>query len=118
MSANSPKSPPSRYGKIWIALGLLIILTPVGLLLPRIFGAGGAWGEWGIDEIKEKAGYIPEGLKKLSELWSAPLSDYSFTDWQSGIKHYAGYMLSGILGVAIVAALAYMLGKFLGKGEK
>ena len=52
--------------KFWIGLGVLAVLSPLGLLLPEHFKAGSAWGEWGIDEIQRLAGYVPVGLEKLS----------------------------------------------------
>ena len=61
--------------KLWIGIGLLAILSPIGLLLPAHFNAGAAWGEWGKDEIQKLVGYIPEGLNKLTSFWRAPLPD-------------------------------------------
>ena len=108
----------SKLRKLWIGIGILILLTPLGLILPRLFRSGGAWGEWGADEVRKIAGHLPEGLKKLSDLWSAPASGYGFTGWDKVMKAYLGYILSGILGVAIVIAVAYILGKILKKGER
>jgi len=34
-------------GKLWIGIGALIVLSPLGLILPDQFKAGSAWGEWG-----------------------------------------------------------------------
>ncbi|MFZ6017830.1 MAG: hypothetical protein ACOYU0_09610 [Nitrospirota bacterium] len=70
----SSKSIPTKSGqslkfkKLWIGIVILIILSPIGLAFPEFFKASGAWGEWGVDELKDIVGYIPEGLKKLSEL--------------------------------------------------
>lgn len=49
--------------KLWIGIGILILLSPLGLLLPEHFKAGDAWGEWGAGTFKELVGYIPQGLK-------------------------------------------------------
>ena len=49
-----------------IGMLLLIILTPLGLL-----AAGTAYGEWAPEELKERVGYVPPGLEKLSDLWHA-----------------------------------------------
>lgn len=108
----------SAYRRLWIGIGILILLAPIGLILPELFKAGGVWGEWRAEELKGKIGYVPEGLKKLSRLWSAPLSDYAFSGWGKGIKSYVAYILSGILGVSIVAAVSYILGKVLRKRQK
>ena len=48
----------SKFGKLWIGIAILIILSPVGLILPELLKAGGAWGEWGADEIEKIAGHI------------------------------------------------------------
>ncbi|MDD5354906.1 MAG: cobalamin biosynthesis protein, partial [bacterium] len=58
--------------KLWIGIVVLIVLSPLGLLLPEHFKAGNAWGEWGVDEMRKLVGYIPRGLAKLSGLWQAP----------------------------------------------
>lgn len=105
------------YSKLWVGIAILIFLAPIGLILSEIFNAGGSWGEWGADEIKDIIGYIPGGLKKLSDLWSAPFPEYAFTGWDKGIKSYIAYIISGILGVAAVAAAAYLLGYLLKRGK-
>lgn len=101
--------------KLWIGLVVMIILTPLGLL-----ASGTAWGEWGADEVKGLVGYVPKGLEKFSVLWHAPLPDYSFKGWEEApFLHSAfAYIISAVVGVAIVVALAYLLGKFLAKKEK
>ena len=32
--------------KLWIFIAVLVILTPIGLVLPAYFKSGPAWGEW------------------------------------------------------------------------
>ena len=91
----------------------MILLAPIGLILPEIFKAGGAWGEWGTDEAEKIIGYVPDGLKRLSKLWSSPITDYTFSGWETGVKSYIGYILSGIIGVALVIGLSILIGKFL-----
>ena len=105
--------------KLWIGLGGLAILSPIGLILPEKFKAGDAWGEWDAEKIKELVGYVPSGLKKLSSLWNAPLSDYSFKGWENmGMKHLSfAYILSAVIGIALCFGLAFLLGKFLAKKE-
>ena len=53
--------------KFWIGIAVLIVLSPLGLILPDHFKAGSAWGEWGADEMQKLVGYIPKGLEKLFE---------------------------------------------------
>jgi hypothetical protein len=104
-----------KYKKLWVGIALMVLLSPLGLMLPGFFGAGGAWGEWAPEELDKILGYIPEGLKRLSGLWNSPLADYAFRGWEEGIKGYAAYIVSGIAGVAFVALLSYIIGKMLSK---
>ena len=103
--------------KFWIGLAVLIILSPLGLLLPEHFKAGTAWGEWGADEVHKLVGYVPQGLAKLSALWNAPLPDYAFKGWEDkGLGHLSiGYILSAAIGIAVTAAAMFFIGKLLTK---
>ena len=100
--------------KFWIGLGVLVVLSPLGLLLPEHFKAGSAWGEWGVDEIQKLVGYIPKGLEKFSSLWSAPIPDYAFRGWEN--KPIA-YILSAVIGILICVGVVLILGKFLSRKE-
>ncbi|MBI5026090.1 MAG: PDGLE domain-containing protein [Nitrospirae bacterium] len=111
MESSKFKVKSSRYKKLWIGIGILILLAPLGLIIPELFKAGGAWGEWGMDEIEKIAGYVPHGLKKLSELWKAPIPDYAFSGWDKGLKSYIGYIFSGIIGAALVIGISMLIGK-------
>ncbi len=101
--------------KLWIGLGAMIVLSPLGLFLPDHFKAGDAWGEWGAEDVGGLVGYVPEGLKKLSEVWSAPFPDYAFRGWEEkGLTHLSlAYIVSGVVGAALVALLAWWVGKSL-----
>lgn len=103
--------------RLWLGIGILLFLAPAGLILPELFRAGGAWGEWGAEEVRDMTGYVPEGLKRLSELWSAPMPDYTVFGWDKGIASYAAYVLSGILGVVLVAAAAFLFGRLVGRNK-
>jgi len=105
----------SNHKRLWIGIGILILLSPLGIILPEIFKAGGAWGEWGLDEVEKIAGYVPQGFKKLSEIWKAPISDYAFSGWDTGLKSYIGYILSGIIGVALVIVISIFIGRILAR---
>lgn len=107
-----------KHRKLWIGIGTLIVLAPLGLILPDLFKAGGAWGEWGAEEIKGIVGYVPKGLKHISEYWSAPFSGYTFAGWNKGVKSYIAYILSGVAGVAIVVAASYVVGKILNRKKE
>jgi hypothetical protein len=103
--------------KLWIGLGILIALSPLGLLLPEHFKAGSAWGEWGIDEIQKLVGYIPLGLENLSGIWNAPIPDYAFKGWEEkGLPHLSfAYIISAVIGIAVTVALVLLIGKMLSK---
>ncbi len=104
-----------NYKKLWIGIGILILLSPLGIILPEIFKSGGAWGEWGVDEIEKIAGYVPKGLKKLSELWRSPIPDYSFSGWEGFLKSSIAYIISGIIGVGLVVLVSILIGRFLAR---
>jgi hypothetical protein len=105
--------------KLWIGIGILILLSPLGLVLPEHFKAGDAWGEWGTDGIKELAGYIPQGLEKLSSLWNAPIPDYAFKGWEEkGLGSLSlAYIASAIIGILITVCVVLLIGKLLSRKE-
>lgn len=106
--------------KLWTGLGVFILLSPLGLLLPDHFKAGSAWGEWGAEEVKTLVGYVPAGLEKLSALWNAPIPDYAFKGWESkglGALSFA-YVFSGLVGCGLVVAAVLILGKLLVKKQE
>jgi len=103
--------------KLWIGLVVLVILSPLGLILPEYFKAGAAWGEWGADEIESLVGYIPNGLKKLADLWNAPMPDYAFRGWEEkSLTHLSfAYIISAIVGIGVITLLIFLLGRFLAR---
>ena len=105
--------------KLWIGIGILALLSPLGLILPERFKAGDAWGEWGIEAFKEILGYVPAGLRKLSSLWSAPFSDYAFNGQQDkGLCQLGlGYIASAVIGILVIVCVAMLLSRFLNKGK-
>ena len=106
--------------KLWIGLLTLIVLSPLGLIIPARFQAGSAWGEWGADEMTKLVGYVPKGLEHLSSLWSAPMPDYAFKGWEEkGLTHLSfAYIISALLGTAIIFLGVLLIGKLLvKKGE-
>lgn len=106
-------------GKLWISLGLLALISPLGLYLPQKFQAGDAWGEWDNETLKNFVGYVPQGLKKLSALWHPPLPDYTLNGWsEKGLSHLSlTYILSALVGIALCVILAFVLGRVLRKKE-
>jgi hypothetical protein len=108
----------STIKKLWIGIGILALLSPLGLILPKMFGAKGAWGEWGLDELKKIAGFVPAGMKRLAETWKAPLPDYALPGQGQGpVVESFGYVVVAIIGVAFTAGLMYFLAKLLVRKE-
>jgi cobalt/nickel transport protein len=102
--------------KLWIGVGILALLSPLGIILPALFGAGGAWGEWSLGEMKKLVGYFPEGMRKLAHIWKSPMPDYTVPGQQPGLAiESLGYVLSAIVGIAITAGAVYVITKLLGR---
>jgi len=104
---------PTR--RLWWGLILLILLSPLGLILPELFKSGPGWGEWRLEEIEKMIGFAPEGLKKWADLWSAPLPEYHFAGWEKKglFLSSLGYILTGLLGVGMVVLVTLLLGKWM-----
>lgn len=102
--------------KLWIGIGILLLLSPLGLIIPAVFHAGGAWGEWGPEEIEKIVGFAPPGMKRLAELWKAPLPDYAVPGQGEGLPAEGiGYVLTGIVGVVATAGVMYLLAKMVAR---
>lgn len=83
---------PQSNRSVFILLGVLIALVPLGLI-----AQGTAWGEWDIIEIASAVGYSPAGMVNGFSLVSL-LPDYSF----QGLPEVAGYYLSAIIGTGLL----------------
>ena len=102
--------------KLWIGIGILVLLSPIGLIIPALLGAGGAWGEWGLEEIRSLVGYTPQGMRKLSHIWRSPMPDYTLPGRKQGLAGESlGYVLSAVIGIAFTAGAVYLLTKLLGR---
>ncbi|MGE5819120.1 MAG: PDGLE domain-containing protein [Deltaproteobacteria bacterium] len=105
--------------KLWIGLFVMALLTPLGIVLPHLFNAGAAWGEWGVDKLEQLLGYTPQGLKKLSDLWKAPVPNYSFGGRDASMTlQIISYVASGVLGVLAVALAVFLISRFMAKNDK
>ena len=93
---------------IWALLAGLVCLSPLGLL-----ATGTAWGEWGADEIAavvsggNKLGYVPEGMTKGFS-FETLIPDYAV----SGIPEVLGYIISAVLGVALLVIVFKIISSF------
>jgi cobalt/nickel transport system permease protein len=109
---------------LWIRLALVMLLTPLGIL-----AAGTAWGEWGAkdfsdprmrQQITAASGNIappfqpPQGLGRLSSLWSAPFPQYA----PPFVRHPAfGYVMSAVFGSGLILGLFLLIARMNGRSE-
>ncbi len=89
---------------LWAGLAIIAVLTPIGLL-----AAGTAWGEWGTDQVRGMLGYVPQGMDRLADVWSAPLPNYSIP-W---LGDWSGYVLAAAIGLALIGLTAWGISKGL-----
>ena len=102
--------------KLWIGIGILVVLSPLGIIIPAYFGAGGAWGEWSLDQIEKIAGFVPEGMKRTARVWKAPMTNYAVPGQGQGPTHSGiGYVLTVVIGIAVTAGIVYLLAKILAR---
>lgn len=104
--------------KLWVGIGIMALLSPIGIIIPEKMKSGDAWGEWGPEKIKEMLGYVPKGLEKLSGLWNAPLPDYGFGEGASPVMQYIAYIASGIIGIALAGVMVFLISKIMLKHLK
>jgi hypothetical protein len=105
--------------KILIILLLLCLIAPIGIMLPVIFNAGDAWGEWSAQTLKDLIGYIPKGLLKYSDVWKAPLPDYGVRIDDTSIVHQSGYyIVSGLIGATAAYIAMLVISKLIVRNGK
>lgn len=103
---DSPKRP---QWKLWLAFTVFVFATPLGLI-----ATGSAWGEWGKEELQKALGFVPAGIAQFSELWKAPIPEYEIP----GLGMHSGYVISGLIGVLLVAACAAVLSIAVSRGRQ
>ena len=97
------------HKRYWFILLVFALLSPLGLL-----ASGTAWGEWDTDGLKETLGYVPQGMEQLESFWQAIFPDYSMPFLGDGtIGQYTGYILSALIGSAIIYAVMLLIAKVL-----
>lgn len=107
-----------EHKKLLIIILILIILSPLGLILPELLNAGDAWGEWSIETVEQLIGYQPQGMKKLVDIYKAPIPDYSFTEKETSLfKNSIAYIISGIIGCGIILFITFITQKLLSKND-
>ena len=111
---NTPGDRPASPRRLWAALAMLMLLTPLGLL-----AVGTAWGEWSPEDLRtgskraqiaavsdgtQLPDGVPAGLERLSSVWTAPIPDYAPPILKSSSF---GYMLSAMAGTGLIV-LTYL----------
>lgn len=112
LRAPAPAVKLSRLRPLWAALALLLVLTPLGIL-----AAGTAWGEWMASDYSNPSvraqiaaaslaqappARAPEGLARLSSIWTAPFARYA----PPLVRNASfGYMLSAMFGVGLIVLI-------------
>jgi len=100
--------------KLWVGILVLAVLAPIGLVLPRSFQSGDAWGEWGTETLGKLLGYVPEGFKRTADLWKAPVRDYNLGSESASLPAQSGYyILSAFIGIVLAAGIMYVLSRML-----
>lgn len=94
---NQTQDPTGVKGLIPVIglLASLAVLTPLGLI-----AQGDAWGEWGVEDLTDMAGYTPVGMDGAWQ-WTAFMPDYSM----GALPDWAGYILSAVIGIAILVII-------------
>jgi len=103
-----------RYRKGWIAIALLALLSPLGLL-----AVGVAWGEWDIGSIQEKIGFRPRGMERtVQEAPGAPMPDYEVPGMPGGsVGSGLGLVLSALIGAGLTAGSALLITRLTRHGK-
>jgi cobalt/nickel transport system permease protein len=100
-----PDRRPLGWRWAFVGLGVLVVLTPLGLLAP-----GGAFGEDSprdLDLGKYNLKAVPTGLARWSSFWDHTLlGGYGFS---SGEHPNIGYILSAVVGMAVIVVGVYFV---------
>ncbi|MGA3260198.1 MAG: cobalt transporter CbiM [Bryobacteraceae bacterium] len=109
---------------LWAGLGALLLLTPLGIL-----ATGSAWGEWMARDFSNPAVRheiaatsfqqaaplrAPEGLARLSQIWTAPFARYAPPYIRSAAF---GYLLSAMFGAGLIVLACLTVGRLFGRKE-
>jgi hypothetical protein len=93
------------YRRYWWVLGMMLILTPLGLL-----AEGTAWGEWGREDLAAMLGFVPQGIEQGNAWWQAYIPNYGVKLLGEGsVAQSVGYVISAFFGSMLVyiATLCY-----------
>ncbi|MDP4188584.1 MAG: hypothetical protein Q8905_11080 [Bacteroidota bacterium] len=102
---------------ILLALLIMLLLTPLGIILPSVFHSEGAWGEWSTEVVRQKTGSVPRDMKKTAKIWKAPLANYGFGKNNLSWLGILGYVISAVAGSGLIMIITYLLLKLFHKHD-
>jgi cobalt/nickel transport system permease protein len=108
-----PAAPRNGWRKVAVGVACMVVLVPIGVVLPTVMDAGDPWGEWSAEETAQLAGQPepPAGLIKYSDRYSAPVPDYQFGESETLAGESAQYIGAALLGVILVVLISLPLHK-------
>ena len=105
--ANKPAARSLRW--LWSSLAVLVLLTPIGIL-----AQGTAWGEWSGEQLRANLGFVPEGLGRIGNVWTAAMPDYA----PAFIRNPAlGYLFAAVVGSLLVVGATWGIARLLARGS-
>lgn len=111
----APSGVKSSLKPVYILIAALVVACPIGLLagssiLPDF---GDAWGEWGAEDVAALVGYTPAGMESGID-YHALMPDYTL----GALPDVAGYIISAIIGVALLVIVFKVIGSIATRGGK
>ena len=102
-----------KHGRAWGMLLLLALGTPFGIM-----AVGGAWGEWDIAGIEERAGFVPNGMQEAaSGARESSFKDYTIPGLGGGLwRERLGTIVTALMGAGATALAAYAIGRVVKHG--
>ncbi len=102
-----------RYRRGWMALMVLAVLAPLGLV-----AAGGAWGEWDIEGVRERVGFAPRGMAETSPAPETPFKDYTVPGLDGGAgREGVAYVVTALAGAGATALAAWAITRIARHGR-
>ncbi len=109
---------PARLKRVGAAFTAIAVMAPLGLIAP-----GFAYGEGSTAEVQAAFGYVPQGLRDLSGVFSAPLGGYNlplpfFSGANASLWHVGiGYEMAGIIGILLCGGIVLGAARLIGRGR-
>jgi hypothetical protein len=105
-----------NYRKLWMGLGLLILMSPLGLLFLRQLRLAAPGGEWGSEELKSMLGHVPTRLENYRD-FESDLARLFDAGLQSPGRPRQPTSLCGVIGASVIVAICLGLGRWLSMAE-